>query len=118
MRALLHHLLRASDLHRGPVARSPDIRILFPADEPGLHRARTQTIMPRRRSVRLSEWVLAAYFSYVTALAWIFAAPGVRVQTLAVNGLLLCVYGLLLGPARSRNSLAAQHLRNWIPLGL
>jgi len=71
------------------------------------------------RRVRLSEWVLAAYFPYVTALSWIVgAAAEVRLRMIVVNGLLLCLYAILLGSARLRNSLAAEHLRNWIPLGL
>src|SRR5689334_13766589 len=69
--------------------------------------------------MRLSEWVLAVYFTYVTALSLIrVIPPDVRVRTLVVNGLLLCAYAVLLGSARLRGSLAAQHLRNWIPLAL
>jgi membrane-associated phospholipid phosphatase len=69
--------------------------------------------------MRLSEWVLAAYFSYVTALSLVLAvSPDIRVRTLAVNGLLLCLYAILVGSARFRNSLVAHHFRNWIPLGL
>ena len=68
--------------------------------------------------MRLSEWVLGAYFTYVTALALALPVqPGIRVRTIAVNGLLLCCYAVLLD-ARFRDSLAAEHLRNWIPLAL
>jgi membrane-associated phospholipid phosphatase len=68
--------------------------------------------------MRLSEWVLAAYFTYVTALALALPVqPGVRVRTVVVNGLLLCCYAVLL-QARFRDTLAAEHLRNWIPLAL
>src|SRR5262249_59113509 len=35
-----------------------------------------------------------------------------------VNGCLLCLYAILLGSARLRNGPAAEHMRNWIPLGL
>ena len=69
--------------------------------------------------MRASEWVLAAYFSYVTALSQILVVrPDVRVRTIVVNGLLLCLYGILLGSRRLRDSPVVQHLRNWIPLGL
>jgi membrane-associated phospholipid phosphatase len=69
--------------------------------------------------MRLSERVLAAYFAYVTALSLILPVPqGIRVRTLIVNGFLLCLYAILLGATRFRDNLAAQHLRNWIPLGL
>ena len=65
--------------------------------------------------MRLSEWVLAIYFTYVTALSQIVAvSPEIRVRTLIANGLLLCCYTAL----RWRDSLVAQHLRNWIPLAL
>jgi membrane-associated phospholipid phosphatase len=68
--------------------------------------------------MRLSEWVLGAYFTYVTALAVALPVePGVRVRMLLVNGLLLCGYAALLQP-RFRESQAAEHLRNWIPLAL
>jgi membrane-associated phospholipid phosphatase len=69
--------------------------------------------------VRLSEWLIAAYFSYVTALSWTLAVPhDIRVRTILVNGSLLCLYTILLGAARLRNSVITEHLRNWIPLGL
>jgi len=69
--------------------------------------------------MRLSEWVLAAYFTYVTALSQILAVPSeIRVRTSIANGSLLCCYAALLAPARWRESLVAQHLRNWIPLAL
>jgi len=69
--------------------------------------------------MRLSEGVLAAYFCYVTALSSILAVPsGIRVRTAAVNALLLCLNAMFFGSTRIRNSLVAQHLRNWIPLGL
>jgi membrane-associated phospholipid phosphatase len=69
--------------------------------------------------MRISEWVLAAYFSYVTALSLILAVrPDIRIRTVVVNLLLLCLYGILLGVGRLRNSLVVEHLRNWIPLGL
>ena len=65
--------------------------------------------------MRLSEWVLAIYFTYVTALSQIVAvSPEFRVRTLIANGLLLGCYAAL----RLRDSLVAQHLRNWIPLAL
>ena len=63
--------------------------------------------------MRLSEWVLAAYFSYVTALSLIIAvSPDIRIRTIVVNGVLLCLYGILLGSSRFRNRLVVQHLRN------
>jgi len=66
--------------------------------------------------VRLSEWILAVYFTYVTALSWILPVqPGVPVRTIIVNGLVLCLYAILL---RFRDSIAVEHLRNWIPLAL
>jgi membrane-associated phospholipid phosphatase len=69
--------------------------------------------------MRLSEWILAAYFSYVTALSLIRTIPAdIRVRTVVVNALLLCFYAFFLGSARLRNSLVAQHMRNWIPLAL
>ena len=66
--------------------------------------------------MRLSEWILAVYFAYVTALSWILPVqPGVPVRTIIVNGLVLCLYAILL---RFRDSIAVEHLRNWIPLAL
>src|SRR5579872_5386243 len=68
--------------------------------------------------MRLSEWVLGAYFTYVTALA--VALPvqaGLRVRMLVVNGFLLGCYAVLLQP-RFRAADVAEHLRNWIPLAL
>jgi membrane-associated phospholipid phosphatase len=66
--------------------------------------------------MRLSEWVLAAYFAYVTALSLILPVqPGVPIRTAIVNGFVLCVYAVLL---RFRESIAIEHLRNWIPLAL
>jgi membrane-associated phospholipid phosphatase len=66
--------------------------------------------------VRLSEWVLAVYFAYVTALSWILPVQsGVPIRTIIVNGFVLCFYAVLL---RFRDNLAVEHLRNWIPLAL
>jgi membrane-associated phospholipid phosphatase len=66
--------------------------------------------------VRLSEWVLAVYFAYITVMAAILPVrAGVSLRTVIVNGVLLCAYSLLL---RFRKSLVVDHLRNWIPLGL
>ena len=66
--------------------------------------------------MRISEWVLAAYFAYVTVLSLILPVqPGVPVRTIIVNGLLLCSYAVLL---RFPDSIAVEHLRNWIPLAL
>jgi membrane-associated phospholipid phosphatase len=66
--------------------------------------------------VRLSEWVLAAYFAYITVMAAILPVrAGVSLRTVLVNGVLLCGYSLLL---RFRASLVVDHLRNWIPLSL
>jgi membrane-associated phospholipid phosphatase len=66
--------------------------------------------------MRLSEWVLAAYFAYVTALTFILPVQsGVPLRTIIVNLLLLCFYAALL---RFRESIAIEHLRNWIPLAL
>jgi membrane-associated phospholipid phosphatase len=65
--------------------------------------------------MRRSEWVLAAYFVYVTALTIILpVASEVRVRTLLVNGFFLCLYAILL--IRFRESQVTEHLRNWIPL--
>jgi membrane-associated phospholipid phosphatase len=67
--------------------------------------------------MRRSEWVLAAYFAYVTALTGILRVSSeVRVRTLVVNGLLFCFYAILL--TRFRASEVTRHLRNWIPLAL
>jgi membrane-associated phospholipid phosphatase len=66
--------------------------------------------------VRVSEWVLAAYFAYVTALSLILPVqPGVPFRTIVVNLSLLCFYAVLL---RFRDTIAVEHLRNWIPLAL
>src|SRR5438094_471423 len=43
--------------------------------------------------MRVSEWILAAYFTYVSALSLIRPVPGdIRVRTLAVNGALVYVH--------------------------
>jgi membrane-associated phospholipid phosphatase len=66
--------------------------------------------------MRLSEWVLAVYFAYVTALSVILPVQsGIPVRTIIVNTLLLCSYAVLL---RFRDSIVVEHLRNWIPLAL
>ena len=66
--------------------------------------------------MRLSEWVLAAYFAYVTALSFILPVqPGVPLRTIIVNGLVLCIYVVLL---RFSDNIVVRHLRNWIPLAL
>jgi membrane-associated phospholipid phosphatase len=66
--------------------------------------------------MRLSEWVLAAYFAYVTILSAVLPVqPGVGLRTIVVNGFVLCLYAVLL---RFRRKLVAEHLRNWIPLAL
>ena len=66
--------------------------------------------------MRLSEWVLAAYFAYVTALSVILPVQsGISVRTIIVNGSVLCIYAVLL---RFPDSVVAEHLRNWIPLAL
>ena len=66
--------------------------------------------------MRLSEWVLAAYFAYVTALTFILPVqPGVPLRTTIVNGFVLCIYAVLL---RFSESIVVRHLRNWIPLAL
>jgi membrane-associated phospholipid phosphatase len=66
--------------------------------------------------VRLSEWILAAYFAYITTLSLILPVQsGIRTRTVLVNGLVLCLYTLLL---RLRSNIAIEHLRNWIPLAL
>jgi membrane-associated phospholipid phosphatase len=66
--------------------------------------------------MRLSEWVLAAYFTYVTALTLILQVqPGVPLRTAVVNGFVLCIYTILL---RFSENIVVRHLRNWIPLAL
>lgn len=66
--------------------------------------------------MRLSEWVLAAYFTYVTTLSVVLPVQsGVGPRTIVVNGFVLCLYAVLL---RFRNNLVVEHLRNWIPLAL
>ena len=66
--------------------------------------------------MRLSEWILAAYFAYVTALSWILPVQsGVPIRTIVVNGLVVCLYAVVL---RFRDSIPVEHLRNWIPLAL
>ena len=66
--------------------------------------------------MRLSEWVLAAYFAYVTVLSLILPVQrGVPVRTIIVNGFVLCLYAVLF---RFRDSIAVEHMRNWIPLAL
>jgi membrane-associated phospholipid phosphatase len=66
--------------------------------------------------MRLSEWVLAAYFAYVTTLSMILPVqPGVGLRTAVVNVFVLCLYAVLL---RFRDNLVVEHLRNWIPLAL
>ena len=66
--------------------------------------------------MRLSEWVLAVYFAYVTALSFILPVqPGVPLRTIIVNGFVLCIYSVLL---RFPESIVVRHLRNWIPLAL
>jgi membrane-associated phospholipid phosphatase len=66
--------------------------------------------------MRLSEWVLAAYFAYVTILSAVLPVqPGVGLRTIVVNVFLVCLYAVLL---RFRHKLVAEHLRNWIPLAL
>jgi membrane-associated phospholipid phosphatase len=68
--------------------------------------------------MRISEWILAVYFTYVTALAMLLpVAAEVRIRTAAANAALLCLYAVLLRP-RLRDRLAIRHLRNWIPLAL
>lgn len=69
--------------------------------------------------MRLSERILAIYFTYVTLLSLTLGLPsGVRARTLVVNGLLLLGYTILLGSARFRDSIIARHMRDWIPLAL
>jgi len=69
--------------------------------------------------MRLSEWILAIYFSYITALSLLLPLqPDMRSRTLGANAALVCLYGGLLGSARIRNTLTVKHLRNWIPLAL
>jgi membrane-associated phospholipid phosphatase len=66
--------------------------------------------------VRLSEWVLALYFAYITVMAAILPVrPGVSLRTIIVNGCVLCCYAIL---TTFRRNLAVIHLRNWIPLAL
>jgi membrane-associated phospholipid phosphatase len=66
--------------------------------------------------MRLSEWVLAAYFAYVTVLSLILPVQrGVPIRTVIVNLLLFCSYAVLL---RFHDNIAIEHLRNWIPLAL
>ena len=66
--------------------------------------------------MRLSEWVLTAYFAYVTVLSFILPVQqGVPTRTAIVNLFVLCIYAVLL---RFRDSIAVEHLRNWIPLAL
>jgi membrane-associated phospholipid phosphatase len=65
--------------------------------------------------MRRSEWLLAAYFAYITALSRILAvSPEVRVRTLVANSFVLCFYTVLL--TQFRESRITEHLRNWIPL--
>jgi hypothetical protein len=69
--------------------------------------------------MRLSERILALYFSYVTALSLVLSVrPEVRTRTLVVNAAVLWLYAVLLRSSRMRESLIANHLRNWIPLAL
>jgi membrane-associated phospholipid phosphatase len=66
--------------------------------------------------MRLSEWVLAAYFAYVTLLSFVLTIqPGVPLRTAVVNGFVLCTYAVLL---RFSDNIVVRHLRNWIPLAL
>jgi membrane-associated phospholipid phosphatase len=66
--------------------------------------------------MRLSEWVLAAFFTYATALPFLLPVqPGVPLRTILVNGFVLCLYIALL---RLPENIVVRHLRNWIPLAL
>jgi membrane-associated phospholipid phosphatase len=66
--------------------------------------------------MRLSEWILTAYFAYVTVLSLILPVQsGVAIRTIIVNGLALSIYAALL---RFPENIVVQHLRNWIPLAL
>jgi len=65
--------------------------------------------------MRRSEWVLAVYFAYVTALSGILAVSSeIRLRTVLVNGFVLCLYAVLLTRFRTRE--LTKHLRNWAPL--
>jgi membrane-associated phospholipid phosphatase len=67
--------------------------------------------------MRRSEWLLAGYFAYITLLSLILPiSPDLRLRTLIVNAALAALYAVLLG--RFRDDKVAEHLRNWIPLGL
>ena len=69
--------------------------------------------------MRLSEWILAVYFSYVTALSLILPiSTGLRIRTIVVNGSLFGLYAVLLNSPRFLKTAAAPHLRNWTPLAL
>jgi hypothetical protein len=66
--------------------------------------------------MRRSEWVLAAYFAYVTVLSRILAvSPEVRVRMVVANAVVLCIYAVLL---RFRENIIVRHARNWLPLAL
>ena len=69
--------------------------------------------------MKLSEWILAIYFTYVTALSLVLpATPAVRIRMLVVNGLLFGLYGGVVNSGKLANSPVTRHLRNWIPLAL
>jgi membrane-associated phospholipid phosphatase len=66
--------------------------------------------------VRLSEWVLAVYFSWTTVLSiWLPVVPQIRARTLIVNIGVLLLYVILL---RFRRDPWTGYLRDWVPLAL
>ena len=66
--------------------------------------------------MRVSEWIVAAFFAWTTALALVVPLSGhMRARVLLANCLILLVYTFL---ARVRNHPWTDTARDWIPQAL
>ncbi|HWB95817.1 MAG TPA: phosphatase PAP2 family protein [Bryobacteraceae bacterium] len=69
--------------------------------------------------MRASEWLLAAYFVYAAAVAWIWPVkPEVRVVTLLLNLTILAGYALLVHADSLRRRAFLGVIRDWFPFPL
>ncbi len=72
-----------------------------------------------RRLLRLSEWLLVAYFAYTTLLAWLFRLDPMRREGLtALNVVLVGLVWLLAATDVRRPEETLSYVRDWLPAPL
>lgn len=69
--------------------------------------------------VRVSEWILLIYFTYVTLLPlWVPVDPRISQRILMINAAILLIYAAVIGNQRRRTRESLDIARDWLPTPL